>query len=90
MGDTRIELEDSLHLESYVDVESTSSEAEDYESSRAEYEISTYPADFTLEVLWSKWKAGDIIVPKFQRQFVWKQVQPKIPLSYNYESLKRK
>ena len=75
MGDARVELEDWLHLESDVDVERISSEIEDYESSPAKYKISTYPADFALEVLWSKWRAGKISIPKFQRQFVWKQVQ---------------
>ena len=42
MDDARIELEDSLHLESDVDFERISSEAKDYESSQAEYEISAY------------------------------------------------
>ena len=75
MDDARIELEARERLNSDVEVESIQSEVDDYESSPAEYEISTYPADFTLEVLWSKWKANDIIVPQFQRQFVWKHVQ---------------
>ena len=47
----------------------------DYESAPPDYQISTYPADFTLEVLHQKWKAGDILIPDFQRGFVWKQVQ---------------
>ena len=75
MDDARIELEERERLDSDLEVESIPSEVDDYESSPAEYEISTYPADFTLEVLWSKWKAKDIIVPQFQRQFVWKHVQ---------------
>lgn len=58
-----------------IEIEPIASEEDDYESSPAEYEISTYPADFTLEVLYGKWKAGDITIPKFQRQFVWKQAQ---------------
>ena len=75
MDDARIELEARERRDSDVEVEPLQSEVDDYESSAAEYEISTYPADFTLEVLWSKWKAEDIIVPQFQRQFVWKHVQ---------------
>ena len=75
MDDARIELEARERRDSDVEVEPLQSEVDDYESSPAEYEISTYPADFTLEVLWSKWKAEDIIVPQFQRQFVWKHVQ---------------
>lgn len=58
-----------------VSFERIESEIEDEESSPAEYEISTYPADFTLEVLHSKWKSGEILIPKFQRKFVWTQEQ---------------
>lgn len=53
----------------------TEEEKKDYESGPPEYHISTYPADFTLEVLYSKWKKGDIEIPEFQRQFVWKKSQ---------------
>ena len=31
--------------------------------------------DYTLEVLHQKWKTDEIVIPKFQRQFVWKQSQ---------------
>ena len=39
------------------------------------YNISNYPADFTLEVLYMKWKNSEIIIPAFQRGFVWNLVQ---------------
>jgi hypothetical protein len=58
-----------------IDLEEIESEEEDYDSAPAEYDVATYPADFTLEVLNDKWKSGDIEVPKFQREFVWKQTQ---------------
>lgn len=58
-----------------VELEEIESEEEDYDSAPAEYDVATYPADFTLEVLNDKWKSGDIEVPKFQREFVWKQTQ---------------
>lgn len=58
-----------------VELEEIDSEDEDYDSAPAEYDVATYPADYTLEVLNDKWKAGDIEVPKFQREFVWKQTQ---------------
>jgi hypothetical protein len=61
--------------EEEIEIEIIESETEDYISSPPEYEISTFPADFTLEGLYTKWKAGDIEIPKFQRRFVWKQVQ---------------
>jgi len=58
-----------------LDVERIDSELEDYTSSPAEYLITTYPADFTIEILTNKLNKGDIVVPDFQRQFVWNQVQ---------------
>lgn len=59
------------------DIEFDDVEAElvDRQSSPPIYEIATYPADFTLEVLWSKWKSGEIFIPPFQRGYVWNQVQ---------------
>ncbi|MBI5789394.1 MAG: DUF262 domain-containing protein [Candidatus Schekmanbacteria bacterium] len=73
--DTRLEIEKKSAEKDDVELEHIESEEEDYESSPAEYEIATYPADFTLEVLHDKWKKEEIIIPQFQRQFVWKQVQ---------------
>lgn len=35
------------------------------------YDIASYPADYTLSVLAKMWADGDIIVPAFQRKFVW-------------------
>jgi len=31
--------------------------------------------EYTLEGLHQKWKAEEILIPDFQRRFVWKQVQ---------------
>jgi hypothetical protein len=47
------------------------SEDKDEELTPLEYDISIYPADYTLEVIYQKWKNGDIVIPKFQRAFVW-------------------
>lgn len=71
----RLEYEKSIRAESDIDLEYTISEIEDYESGPAEYSINTYPADFTLEGLYDKWKSKEIIIPQFQRKFVWKQMQ---------------
>ena len=35
-----------------------------------EYEIATYPSDFTLSNIHAMWKDGDIKVPSFQRNYV--------------------
>jgi hypothetical protein len=58
-----------------VEFDDTASELADRQSSPPRYEIATYPADFTLEVLKTKWDANDLIVPPFQRGFVWSQIQ---------------
>lgn len=55
--------------------EKLKSESDDRRSSPASYEILTYPADYTLEGLAKKWNDGNIIIPPFQRGFVWKQPQ---------------
>jgi uncharacterized protein with ParB-like and HNH nuclease domain len=35
------------------------------------YDITTYPSDFTLAVLYAMWKDKSIIIPDFQRDYVW-------------------
>lgn len=52
-------------------LEEIESEELDLESTPATYEVITYPADFTLEGLVSKYKKGSMTVPGFQRNFVW-------------------
>ena len=39
------------------------------------YDITSYPADYTLSVLWQMFKNGDVTIPSFQRSFVWTQKQ---------------
>jgi hypothetical protein len=58
-----------------VEFDDPKSELEDRQSSPPQYEIATYPADFTLEVLINKWEADELIIPPFQRGFVWSQAQ---------------
>lgn len=62
-------------IESEIVLEEINSEIDDSQSSLPVYQIATYPADYTLEVLYRKWKDNEIRVPKFQRNFVWKQNQ---------------
>jgi uncharacterized protein with ParB-like and HNH nuclease domain len=52
-------------------LEEIASEDKDLESTPISYEVITYPADFTLEGLVSKFKKGTMTVPGFQRNFVW-------------------
>ena len=67
----------SIHIVDGDDkaIESIVSEEKDREVSLRGYEILTYPADFTLEVLVDKWKKKEIQIPPLQRRFVWTQVQ---------------
>lgn len=52
-------------------VEEIPSEEADKERDTAAYRINSYGADFTVEVLFNKMESGEIVVPPFQRQFVW-------------------
>lgn len=36
-----------------------------------EYDIATYPSDLTLSVIHEMWKNEEIVIPTFQRNFVW-------------------
>src|SRR5258706_11824959 len=42
------------------------------------YDIASYPSDLTLSVLAEMWKNGDIIIPEFQRNFVWSIAQSSL------------
>lgn len=44
------------------------SEVEQY----VEYQLTSYPTDYTLAVLYDQWKSGDIVIPDYQRKYVWK------------------
>lgn len=58
-----------------IEIEDIQSEKEDAEVGPPEYEIVSFPADYTLEVLYEKIKKEEIRIPKFQRKFVWTQTQ---------------
>ncbi|MFA5941560.1 MAG: DUF262 domain-containing protein [Sinimarinibacterium sp.] len=57
-------------------------EVEETESADEEafvtYDIAAYPADYTLSVIAEMWSNGDIVVPPFQRKFVWTQKQSSL------------
>ena len=52
-------------------MEELESEINDLDSVPTAYEVITYPADFTLEGLVNKYRKGTMIVPGFQRNYVW-------------------
>ena len=73
--DARIDYERENSVATDLDLERVSSEDEDYTSAPDDYQITTYPADFSLDILHNMWLRGGIIIPEFHRNFVWKQVQ---------------
>ena len=73
--DARVEFEQTSRDRTDLELEPIASEDEDYESTPLDYQITTYPADYTLEGLHQKWQKNEIVIPEFQRGFVWKQIQ---------------
>lgn len=53
-----------------LDIEKTEI-LDDETSDNLRYEIAAYPTDFTIRVLYDKWRAGQLIIPDFQRRYVW-------------------
>ena len=49
----------------------TRDKGEQDSSKTAQYKINYYGADFTLEVLYSKLRNGEIKITSFQRKYVW-------------------
>ena len=56
---------DSIHFQN------TRPTGEDKSSEAAKYKIITYGADFTIEVLNNKLVSKEIVIPAFQRRYVW-------------------
>jgi len=50
-------------------------EPEEQEEDTITYQISNYPADLTLKGYVDKWEAGQLVIPPFQRGYVWDQVK---------------
>lgn len=46
-------------------------EPEDDNEQYYEYSLTSYPADFTLAVLFHQWNEKEIIIPDYQRGYVW-------------------
>ena len=57
--------------ENLIELEDIPSEQEDLDIDNASYKIKTYGADFTIEILSKKFDSKEIIVPDFQRRYVW-------------------
>ena len=56
-------------------IEYIESEEEDLDAGTPLYQIRSYPSDPDLETLHLRWKREDIVIPEFQRGYVWKPAQ---------------
>src|SRR5690348_14650187 len=54
-----------------VDDELEVDEVADEDAVYTPYDIAAYPSDLTLSVLCEMWNHKDILIPEFQRNFVW-------------------
>lgn len=57
------------------DVENTEEAPEDEMEPKLEYEIMNYPADITLSGYVDHWDKEELIVPDFQRKYVWDRIK---------------
>lgn len=57
-----------------IEIDDTAIESEEY----VDYKIASYPSDLTISVIDQMWKDGDIVIPRFQRSFVWTQKQSSL------------
>ena len=53
-------------------------DAVEEEEVAVEYDIATYPSDFTLAGIHKMWHDHGILIPDFQREFVWKIEQSSL------------
>jgi hypothetical protein len=61
-------------VEAVTDLDIEAEENEDDEP-YFEYSLTSYPADFTLAVLFQQWKDKEILIPDYQRGYVWSMEQ---------------
>ena len=64
-------MHDTVHYLKESGLENIESEETDLDASPSLYEIVTFPADYTLEGLVTKYNKSQIKIPGFQRKFVW-------------------
>lgn len=44
---------------------------DDDEPQNVRYDIMSFPTDFTVEVMFEKWQSGQLVIPPYQRRYVW-------------------
>src|SRR3990167_9702182 len=56
-------------------IDKTEESPEDEQEPKLEYEIMNYPADITLSGYVDHWDKNELIVPDFQRKYVWDRIK---------------
>jgi len=64
--------------EQFTDDDLPVDEEQEDESVAINYDISSYPSDFTLSGIARMWEDGDILIPDYQREFVWTMQQSSL------------
>ena len=44
---------------------------DDDEPQNIRYEITSFPTDFTVKGMYEKWQSGQLVIPEYQRRYVW-------------------
>ena len=64
-----------VSVEEELLVEETEDPNEEDEIQVARYDIMSYPADLTLKGIYEDWNSGRIVIPDFQRNYIWSRIQ---------------
>lgn len=62
----------------FSDEDLTIEEEQEDETVAINYDIASYPSDFTLSGISQMWNDGDILIPDYQREFVWTMRQSSL------------
>lgn len=57
--------------DNFIEDDLSVEDEQEEESVAIDYDIASYPSDFTLSGIAQMWKDKDIIIPDYQREFVW-------------------
>lgn len=63
-----------VSVEEELPVEQTEN-SDDDEPQNIRYDIMPYPADYTIKGLHEQWESGQLVIPDFQRNYVWNRTQ---------------
>ena len=55
-------------------IEETETDDDD-EPQNVRYEIMSYPTDYTVKVIYEKWQSSQLVIPHYQRRYVWNLTQ---------------